>query len=107
MIIIIDDNISRALANQSILNYYGIGNLTLTHDSYSGIRLCASCHKDLDFVFINLFMVDLEGFEILQHIKHVSKKIPVIACSALNDTKLIKQCQKAGFNGFIQPVNLH
>lgn len=101
MIIIIDENISRALANQSILNYYGIGNVILTHDSYSGIRLCASSHRDLDFILINLFMTDLEGFEILHHIKYVSKKIPVFACSALNDTKLIKQCQIAGFSGFI------
>lgn len=101
MIIIIDGNISRALANQSILNYYGIGNVILTHDSYSGIRLCASSHRDLDFIFINLFMTDLEGFEILHHIKHVSKKIPVFACSALNDAKLIKKCQQEGFSGFI------
>lgn len=102
MIIIIDDDISRALTNQSILNYFGVGNVILTHDSYSGIRLCAACYRDLDFVFTNLFMTDLEGFEILHHIKHVSKKIPVFACSALNDTKLVKQCQIAGFSGFIQ-----
>lgn len=101
MIIIIDDNISRALSNQSILNYFGVGNVVLTHDSYSGLSLCASICRDLDFVIINLFMDDLDGFEILHHIKHISKKIPVYACSALNYAELIKKCHQEGFSGFI------
>lgn len=108
MVVIIDDNITRALANQAILQFYGIGNITLTHDSYSGISLCASCRSDLDFVFINLFMAEHDGFEVLQHIKHISKKIRVFACSALNDAKLIKRCQTAGFCGFIHsPLNFN
>ena len=101
MIIIIDNNAVSSLAFQSLLHDMHYSTLAV-HDVYSGLRICSSIQRDIEYVFFNMYIPDLAGFEIVECIKRINVKIPVFAYSEFPDRKTIQNCKKAGLNGFIQ-----
>jgi two-component system, chemotaxis family, sensor kinase CheA len=59
-------------------------------------------HGSFDIVVTDLIMPEMNGFELIQHIKEkpVTQHIPVIALTTLKDSTSIEQCTKAGADAF-------
>ena len=79
----------------------------------SGLEAIAQLHKhDFDLILLDVMMPDLDGREVLAHIRAVDRfeHIPVIMVSALDGVESVTRCLELGANDYVRkpfsPVEL-
>ena len=60
---------------------------------------------DLDLVFLDLMMPEMDGFEVLQHLKANRVKLPIIILSALSQQETVVKAMSFGVHSYlIKPI---
>jgi CheY-like chemotaxis protein/CheY-specific phosphatase CheX len=54
-----------------------------------------------DIIFLDYVMPKMSGFEALQHIRLVDKKVPIVMCTSISDQNAIAECKALGVAGYI------
>ena len=70
-----------------------------TTDSYLAIQHVAE--KDISIVFTDLFMPELDGFEILKRIRILNPALPVFFMTGKGSLQSIAEAERAGISGYI------
>ena len=101
-ILAIDDNVN----NTDILKkrLERLGNMVMTaNDGKEGIIALMSHGKDIDLILLDIVMPEMNGFEVLKHIKGSKEfnNIPVIMISSMDDKDSIYRCIKMGADDYV------
>ena len=101
-ILAIDDNVN----NTDILKkrLERLGNMVMTaNDGKEGIIALMSHEKDIDLILLDIVMPEMNGFEVLKHIKGSKEfnNIPVIMISSMDDKDSIYRCIKMGADDYV------
>jgi len=86
-VLFIDDDSSVLLISEIILKDLGY-DVIVASGGTKGLELLST---DIDLVILDLMMPDIDGFDVLKHIRQDNKfkDIPVIIQTGINDDKLI------------------
>jgi two-component system, NarL family, nitrate/nitrite response regulator NarL len=98
-VLIIDDHKLFAEAIRSALRTTGLEVLPVATSGAEGLRAARSAKPDL--VLLDLGLPDDHGIAIGQKILEADPDTKVIAVTALNDPRLLRETVKAGFNGYL------
>ena len=81
-------------------------NCELLHakDGVEAVEICKD-NSDIDFVFMDIRMPKMNGYEATKQIKKVRANLPIIAITAYSTSEDKEKAMEAGCNGFIsKPV---
>lgn len=93
-----DDNISYLLL-KSILAKIGKYNILYAKNGLEAIDLAKN--NTVDFIFMDIKMPQMDGFQATKHIKSASPSIPIFALTALAMMGDRERALNAGFDGYI------
>jgi len=102
--LIIDDNTFNMTILARYLEEQGFESITVSHPSH--VEDIMATMEDIQIVFLDLEMPELDGFDVLKTLKSNSRldNIPIIAHTV--HISEIKVAHSAGFDGFIgKPLN--
>ena len=81
-----------------------LGNKVITaNDGKEGIIELMSHGKEIDLILLDIVMPEMNGFEVLKHIKGSKEfnNIPVIMISSMDDKDSIYRCIKMGADDYV------
>lgn len=103
-ILVVDDDKETADMARDFLKNEGY-NCLVTYDSRKALSIIKSQRPDL--IFLDIVMPNLDGIELLNKIKHISKKIKVVMMSGVTDEEVCREAIKKGASGYItKPFSL-
>lgn len=103
-ILVIDDDKEIADMVENFLNANGYSCLA-AHNAKEALSAIRSQPPDL--VFLDIIMPDVDGIELLNRIKQISKKIKVVMMSGVTDEEVCKRAIEIGASGYIaKPFSL-
>lgn len=103
-ILVVDDDKETADMVKNFLNKEGYNCLT-TYDSRKAPGIIESQRPDL--IFLDIVMPNLDGIELLNKIKSISKKIKVVMMSGVTDEEICEEAINQGASGYItKPFSL-
>jgi len=99
-IVVIDDSISSLKHIKLMLKKIGLKNITIFQNPLEAIKFIEN--ENADIVFIDYFMSELNGIEVLKKIKNIDKTILTIMITNINDEDIKMKAIKEGINEFLQ-----
>jgi DNA-binding response OmpR family regulator len=97
--LIIDDEVHVRVFLTAILKQLGIRTIWAAPDGPTGLEL-ASQNKP-DFVLLDLNLPEVTGFDVLQKLKALYPKLPVIVVSAQSTVRTIDRVRELGADGYV------
>ena len=97
-VLVVDDEESILASLREALALEGYKVIT-TSDSYLAIQHVAE--KDIDIIFTDLFMPELDGFEILKRIRILNPSLPVFFMTGKGSLQSIAEAERAGISGYL------
>lgn len=104
-LLVVDDNLTNCDLLERRLSRQGYNPTTVTSGKQA-LELLE--HEQFDLILLDLLMPEINGIEVLQHLKANSRwrNIPVIVISALDDMEMIVKCVLLGAEDYIfKPFN--
>ncbi len=104
-ILIVDDEPDNRELMQLVLNWEGFTTLTAASGEEA---LAIAADERIDLVLLDLMMPGLDGFEVTTRMKRslVTRKIPILVLSAMNDHATRKRVLDAGALDFVsKPID--
>jgi len=106
-VLIVDDNDSSRLVNQSMIEHFGFNSFEATSGNHC-IQLLNNWNKyskgkKLDLILMDWMMPGMDGIETTVKIKKLSsfKQVPVIMITAFGDEKTVKKISPIQFDAFL------
>jgi DNA-binding response OmpR family regulator len=95
---VIDDDLSILEFMDTVLSQTGWK--IHTYESGAGF-VSALEKKNFNLVFLDLMMPEMNGFEVLAHLRHMNLAIPVIILTALSQKETVLKARKLGATSYI------
>lgn len=93
-----DDNINFILL-EKLLKIHGFKVLR-AKDGLEAVQICKENHE-VDLVFMDIKMPNLNGYEAFQHIREFNLDIPIIAQTSYSFSEEIEKIKTIGFNDYV------
>lgn len=105
-VIIADDNKLVLTLLQTLLNCYGIYNVTCVRSGTQLISNLRWSDPPFNIILMSLNLPDMDGFEAAKKIRQLNKsRIPIIATTAESSTQMWQKCVSCGINELLmKPV---
>ena len=106
-IVIIDDEKNNCQLIKKLLKHTNHTIFT-KYDGKESINYIENNYKNIDLILLDLIMPNMNGIEILSHLKHnkYTYHIPVIMLSALDEIDAVVDCISLGADDFLfKPIN--
>ncbi len=97
--LIIDDEVHVRVFLSAIVKQLGIKTIWAAPDGPTGLEF-ASQNKP-DFVLLDLNLPEISGFDVLQKLKALYPKLPVIVVSAQSTVRTIERVRELGASGYV------
>jgi class 3 adenylate cyclase len=100
-LLVVDDNEDNRYTLTRRLGREGYTNLTTANDGRQALELLQS--KTFDLVLLDIMMPELNGYEVLEHLKADAelRHIPVIMISAVEDLASVVRCIELGAEDYL------
>ena len=98
-ILIVDDSHLQRKILSIILRDIGYTNIVETSDGYNAIKIVRE--SDIDLVFLDTVMPNMNGLEALQLLKTTNIDLPVIMLSTISESETISFCKNSGALGVL------
>ncbi len=103
-ILIVDDEPSVCSFLSEFLDYKGF-DTTITQSGKEALKQLKS--EDFDLVLLDIIMPEMNGFEVLERINQMEKKVPVIILTGVRDQNVANDSIEMGAMDFIsKPIDL-
>lgn len=80
-------------------------NIIVAKDGYEALEIYKN--QDIDLVITDLTMPNMSGLQLIDNIKKINSKVPIVVMSAQNDNNYIYKAILAGIDSFImKPIQL-
>ena len=79
-----------------------IDNIFVASDGKEGIEIYEKNQNKIDIIISDINMPNINGLDMISHIKNIDKDIPVIFTSAHNDSEYLLKAIDRGISAFIQ-----
>jgi signal transduction histidine kinase/CheY-like chemotaxis protein len=93
-----DDSINFKLI-EKLLIMFGF-KVIRAKDGIEAVQLCKE-HKEIDLVFMDIKMPNLDGYQAFQKIREFNRKIPIIAQTSYSYSEEIDRIKEIGFNDYL------
>jgi CheY-like chemotaxis protein len=100
-LLVVDDNEDNRYTLSQQLNVQGYDNITIATNGHEALSVLRS--KPFDLVLLDIMMPDLNGYEVLQHIRSSPqlRNIPVIMISAIDELDSVVRCIELGAEDYL------
>jgi class 3 adenylate cyclase/AmiR/NasT family two-component response regulator len=100
-LLVVDDNEDNRYTLSQQLNVQGYANITIATNGHEALSVLRS--KPFDLVLLDIMMPDLNGYEVLQHMRSSPqlRNIPVIMISAIDELDSVVRCIELGAEDYL------
>jgi class 3 adenylate cyclase len=100
-LLVVDDNEDNRYTLSQQLNVQGYDNITLVTNGREALSVLRS--KPFDVVLLDIMMPDLNGYEVLEHMRSSPelRNIPVIMISAIDELDSVVRCIELGAEDYL------
>lgn len=102
-----DDPQSRWVLEMLLSNRMKLQNVTILESSHDFSTQLAAINPPPDVIFLDINVYPYDGYAMLDMIRRMGKKTPVVALTASVMNEEVQRLKNAGFDGVIaKPINL-
>ncbi len=106
-ILLVDDDVECLNSLYLALNTFGFNNILKTDNPFEALEFINE-DMEISLVITDIRMPELDGIDILKHVKALNKDIGVIVISAYGDTSNLIQCiNNRAYAFFNKPLKIH
>jgi adenylate cyclase len=100
-LLVVDDNEDNRYTLSQQLNAQGYDNITIATTGHEALSVLRS--KPFDLVLLDIMMPDLNGYEVLEHMRSSPelRNIPVIMISAIDELDSVVRCIELGAEDYL------
>jgi len=98
-VLMIDDHALFRVGLQGLLEQRGIQVVAAVAEGYEGLTLAKELEPDI--ILLDLRMPDMSGLEVLQKVKEIELKIPVVMLTTSNEEQDLVEALRNGAQGYL------
>lgn len=99
-VLIVDDSKTMIKINENVCKGLGIKEIYTAENGFDGFTIFNE-NKDIDLILLDINMPIMNGYEMLEKVRHISKDVKIFMCTTEGGKEEVIKALRLGANNYI------